>query len=256
VLRLAQAGAGFGFRDLPGFEADALRKSAEGTGLRRSLPRRSSLRALHAIRADPAPFARAALEPAHAHPPAEGAAAKQTPMRAGVSCPLLLEASRLIQNAVADLRCRSCPSSGRDLIRQPARARKSLDRCEDEVGRWLSLLRFALVARHGDQHVDSAVRLGQRLRRARGSLSQRELAKHIGASAAYLSRIERGERVPSLQLLERIADALGVDLDWLRGRSSSTGGQKSRAINPAIAVELDAIEAALARIRAHMRSRE
>jgi len=110
------------------------------------------------------------------------------------------------------------------------------------------------VARHGVWHIDSAEKLGRRIVRARGSLSQRHLAKTVGVSAAYISRIEHGDRVPTLQLLERIAEALGVDLAWLRGKKTAAT-RKSRtppAAVTAIEIELTAIDSALERIRSHL----
>jgi len=60
-------------------------------------------------------------------------------------------------------------------------------------------------------HVDDPRAVGRRLVEARESstLSQRELA-FPGCSAAYISRIERGERVPSLQVLRELARRCGV----------------------------------------------
>jgi len=60
-------------------------------------------------------------------------------------------------------------------------------------------------------HYDDPVDLGARLHAARESaaLSQRELS-FPGCSAAYISRIERGERVPSLQVLRELARRTGV----------------------------------------------
>jgi transcriptional regulator with XRE-family HTH domain len=57
------------------------------------------------------------------------------------------------------------------------------------------------VPRHKSTHVDSAGAVGQRIREARErrGLRQRDLAFE-GCSAAYVSRIEAGERIPSLQL--------------------------------------------------------
>ncbi len=60
-------------------------------------------------------------------------------------------------------------------------------------------------------HYDHPVAVGERIlvaRRAAG-LSQRDLA-FPGCSAAYISRIERGERVPSLQVMREIARRTGV----------------------------------------------
>jgi len=60
-------------------------------------------------------------------------------------------------------------------------------------------------------HYDDPVELGARLHAAReaAALSQRDLS-FPGCSAAYISRIERGERVPSLQVLRELARRTGV----------------------------------------------
>jgi transcriptional regulator with XRE-family HTH domain len=69
-------------------------------------------------------------------------------------------------------------------------------------------------------HVDDPVRVGKRLVAAREAalLSQRDIA-FPGCSAAYISRIEHGERTPSLQVLRELADRCGVSethLAWGR----------------------------------------
>lgn len=60
-------------------------------------------------------------------------------------------------------------------------------------------------------HYDDPVAVGRRIHEARetAGLSQRELA-FAGCSAAYISRIERGERIPSLQVLRELARRTGV----------------------------------------------
>ena len=60
-------------------------------------------------------------------------------------------------------------------------------------------------------HYDDPAAVGTRLFEAReaAGLSQRELA-FPGCSAAYISRIERGERVPSLQVMRELARRAGV----------------------------------------------
>ena len=60
-------------------------------------------------------------------------------------------------------------------------------------------------------HYDDPAEVGSRLFAARGAagLSQRELS-FPGCSAAYISRIERGERVPSLQVMRELAHRIGV----------------------------------------------
>ena len=69
---------------------------------------------------------------------------------------------------------------------------------------------------HYHSHVDDPVSAGRRLREAReaAGVSQRQLAFE-GCSPAYLSRLEAGQRVASLQLLRKIAARLGVDADYL-----------------------------------------
>lgn len=51
----------------------------------------------------------------------------------------------------------------------------------------------------------------QRIRREKG-LSQEELAHRARVHQAYLSGLENGRRNPSIKIIERIADALGVDV--------------------------------------------
>ena len=60
-------------------------------------------------------------------------------------------------------------------------------------------------------HYDDPVAVGRRLHEAReaAAISQRELA-FPGCSAAYISRIERGERIPSLQVIRELARRIGV----------------------------------------------
>lgn len=60
-------------------------------------------------------------------------------------------------------------------------------------------------------HYDDPAAVGRRVHEARDAagLSQRELS-FPGCSAAYISRIERGERIPSLQVMREIARRTGV----------------------------------------------
>jgi tetratricopeptide (TPR) repeat protein len=72
------------------------------------------------------------------------------------------------------------------------------------------------VPRRPSTHVDSPRAVGERLRaeRERAGFTQRELAFE-GCTAAYISRIETGERVPSLQILRELGRRLGVSPDYL-----------------------------------------
>ena len=82
------------------------------------------------------------------------------------------------------------------------------------------------MPRHPGTHVDSPRAVGQRLAetRRKAGLSQRQLAFE-GCTPAYISRIESGERIPSLQLLRQLGERLGVSGDWLAtGRDAAPAG--------------------------------
>ena len=72
------------------------------------------------------------------------------------------------------------------------------------------------MPRQKSTHVDDPKAVGSRLRAAREAvnLSQRQLA-FPGCSPAYISRIESGDRIPSLQLLRELGRRLGVSEDYL-----------------------------------------
>ncbi len=51
------------------------------------------------------------------------------------------------------------------------------------------------------------------------SLSQEEVAKHLGTKAPVIGRYERDEVKPSVEIATKIAEALEVSLDYLTGLS-------------------------------------
>ena len=62
-------------------------------------------------------------------------------------------------------------------------------------------------------------RYGRRIRAFRKlkRIQQTEFAKRIGISVTILGRIERGEKMPSIEQLQKIADALSIDILELKG---------------------------------------
>jgi transcriptional regulator with XRE-family HTH domain len=65
--------------------------------------------------------------------------------------------------------------------------------------------------------MDVRARVGlnvQQARRERG-LSQEELADRAGVHQTYLSGVERGRRNPTMTVLQKIAQALGLDIEDL-----------------------------------------
>jgi transcriptional regulator with XRE-family HTH domain len=86
-------------------------------------------------------------------------------------------------------------------------------------------------------HYDDPVAVGTRLHAAREDvgISQRELA-FPGCSAAYISRIERGERIPSLQVMRELARRIGI--------SESVLAYGRERIDAAVSDAVEAVEAA------------
>lgn len=56
--------------------------------------------------------------------------------------------------------------------------------------------------------------------------SQIELAKQINASREIISRYERGESQPSLDMILKMAKAFGVTVDFLTGQSENASFDK------------------------------
>lgn len=65
--------------------------------------------------------------------------------------------------------------------------------------------------------MDLTAHFGPAIRRHREllRLSQEDLGHRSGLDRTYISGVERGVRNPTLQVMQRMADALGVDLDVL-----------------------------------------
>lgn len=94
-------------------------------------------------------------------------------------------------------------------------------------------------------HVDSAAAVGVRVREAReqAGLSQRQLS-FDGCTAAYISRIEAGERVPSYQLLREFGRRLGVSADYLATGSEAFAAEDSSLIHAELLARTGELEEA------------
>lgn len=101
------------------------------------------------------------------------------------------------------------------------------------------------MPRQKSQHVDDARAVGRRLREARerAGLSQRQLA-FPGCSAAYISRIEAGDRIPSLQLLRELGRRLRVSEDYL-ATGSEADPRAAALLEANLALRLDDVERAV-----------
>ena len=92
--------------------------------------------------------------------------------------------------------------------------------------------------------MDDPRAVGERLHAAReaAGLSQRRLA-FPGCSPAYISRIESGERIPSLQLLRQLGRRLGVSEDYL-ATGSDPRERESSVLEGELALRLDELDLA------------
>jgi tetratricopeptide (TPR) repeat protein len=100
------------------------------------------------------------------------------------------------------------------------------------------------MSKRGWPHVDSPQGVGKRLKEARlaAGMSQRELS-FPGCTAVYICRIERGDRVPSLQVLRELARRVGIDEELLATGSSRTV-DVDRLVEADVALRLDQLELA------------
>lgn len=66
--------------------------------------------------------------------------------------------------------------------------------------------------------------LRQRIQMARleKGLNQNQLAEKAGITPAAISQIEKGNRVPTIPVLHRIASVLEVSLDYLSGKTDNS----------------------------------
>ena len=67
--------------------------------------------------------------------------------------------------------------------------------------------------------------IGQRIRKQRQSLNltQQELAQVLDVTPQHISAVEQDKRVPSLSFLDKLAEKLGVSIDYLvSGKSTKS----------------------------------
>lgn len=101
-----------------------------------------------------------------------------------------------------------------------------------------------MLPRRKSTHVDDPREVGRRLKEARdrAGLSQRQLS-FPGCSPAYISRIEAGDRIPSLQLLREMGRRLGVSEDYL-ATGTERGDESAAVLEAELALRLDELELA------------
>jgi tetratricopeptide (TPR) repeat protein len=109
------------------------------------------------------------------------------------------------------------------------------------------------VPRSLTTHIDSPKAVGVRLKEARdrAGLSQRQLA-FPGCTAAYISRIEAGARVPSLQMINQLALRLDVTGQWLATGVEADVVEPTDLIEAEVALRLGNVDEAERIFRSHL----
>lgn len=102
-------------------------------------------------------------------------------------------------------------------------------------------------------HIDSPREVGRRLKaaRERAGLSQRQLA-FPGCTAAYISRLEAGARVPSLQMINQLAVRLDVSGQWLATGVDVVEAEPLELVDAEVALRLGDLAEAERIYRAHL----
>lgn len=109
------------------------------------------------------------------------------------------------------------------------------------------------VPRSLTTHIDSPREVGRRLKaaRERAGLSQRQLA-FPGCTAAYISRLEAGARVPSLQMVNQLAVRLDVSGQWLATGVEVAQAEPLELVDAEVALRLGDLAEAERIYRAHL----
>lgn len=94
-----------------------------------------------------------------------------------------------------------------------------------ESAQRLELVTPAAAPREDAEEGGLVIALGERVKRLRheASLTLVELALHSGVSRAMLSKVERGEKSPTLAIIGRIARGLNVTVTALLGGTQNSG---------------------------------
>ena len=100
--------------------------------------------------------------------------------------------------------------------------------------------------------------LGQRLKQRRESLktTQRQLAESLEVTPQHISAIEQDKRIPSLSFLTKLAEELGVTIDYLVAGKEGVIKDAIPAIKADKKLSLDSKKALIALIKTLRQDKE
>lgn len=80
--------------------------------------------------------------------------------------------------------------------------------------------------------------IGERLREVRNNrgVSQQQLGDALHITVTHISKIENGDRGPSLSLLIALSDYFGVSMDYLCGRVPMSKEEMAKSLDTIISV--------------------
>ena len=83
-----------------------------------------------------------------------------------------------------------------------------------------------MVKRNNRPRADAKA-IGRRMREIRGfDLTQKEFGKILGIGQGQLSKYEKGQSLPTLDLLLRLKDHSGKSIDWIVAGQKSSDDEK------------------------------
>ena len=102
-------------------------------------------------------------------------------------------------------------------------------------------------------HIDSAKDVGRRLKEARTKAACRSVSwRFPGCTAAYISRLEAGARIPSLQMVNQLAVRLDVTGSWLATGVDAVAVEPADLVEAEVALRLGELDTAEALYRTHI----
>lgn len=92
-------------------------------------------------------------------------------------------------------------------------------------------------------HKFAYMRYGERLRRARGDMTQAKLSELSGVSQSLISQLENSETATGSEYTPRLARTLGISVDWLADEiGEMIPAKKGEEMDPRIAHVLKVME--------------
>lgn len=92
---------------------------------------------------------------------------------------------------------------------------------------------------------------GDRIRKLRGKETQEEFGSKLGVSGQHISRYEKDQSVPSIEVAMKISEIYGVTLDWIyTGKEMEKSVEEQEGVYLTKDKYIELLESALGRTKA------